>query len=71
MATPLYLDDIVIVRRTMDHPASALDPFEGAMRQLVSHRSSDGDMPTLFETLCEMYLEQVSDFEASPATEDL
>lgn len=71
MATPLYLDDIVIVRRTMDHLASALDSFEGAMRQLVSHWSSDRDMPTFFEDLCEMYLEQVSDLEASPATEDL
>ena len=59
--TPLYLDDIVIVRRTMDDLQVALNTFDDAMRTVVSHWCNNTAMPSFFEDLCSLFHDQVAD----------
>ena len=61
--TPLYLDDIVIVRRTMDDLQVALNAFDNAMRTVVSHWSNNAARPSFFEDLCSLFHDEVADLQ--------
>ena len=63
MDTHLYLDDIVIVQRTMDDIQVALNAFDDAMRTVGSHWCNNTAMPFFFEYLCSLFHNQVADLQ--------